>query len=53
VDQSAALCDILGCTPNDLIEIEMVNTAVRKTAGTSATAAPVARRVTVKRPGAS
>ncbi len=30
MDTLAALCDILGCTPNDLIEIEVVNTQVRK-----------------------
>ena len=53
MDTLAALCDILGCTPNDLIDIEVVNTAVRKTGGAPATVAPVARRVTVKRPGAS
>jgi len=53
MDTLAALCDILGCTPNELIDVEVVNTAVRKTAGASAMAAPAARRVTVKRPGVS
>ena len=32
-DALAALCDILECTPNDLIEVEVVNAEVRKTAG--------------------
>jgi DNA-binding Xre family transcriptional regulator len=53
MDTLAALCDILGCTPNDLIEVAVVNTAVRKAVGASATAAAAARRVIVKRPGAS
>ena len=53
MDTLAALCDILGCTPNDLIDVEVVNTAVRKAVGASAMAAPAARRVIVKRPGAS
>ena len=35
MDTLAALCDILDCTPNDLIEIEAVNAEVRKTAGES------------------
>ena len=33
MDTLAALCDILGCQPNDLIEIQTVNEQVRKTAG--------------------
>jgi DNA-binding Xre family transcriptional regulator len=32
MDTLAALCDILGCTPNDLIEVEVANAQVRKTA---------------------
>jgi DNA-binding Xre family transcriptional regulator len=32
MDTLAALCDILQCTPNDLIEVEVVNTEVRKAA---------------------
>lgn len=50
----AALCDILGCTPNDLIEIDVVNTRIKKAAdGTarSRPAPPTARRTTVRRPG--
>ncbi|WP_063856844.1 helix-turn-helix domain-containing protein [Streptomyces cyaneogriseus] len=32
MDTLAALCDILGCTPNDLVEVRVTNTQVRKTA---------------------
>jgi DNA-binding Xre family transcriptional regulator len=32
-DALAALCDILQCTPNDLIEVEVVNAEVRKAVG--------------------
>ena len=40
MDTLAALCDILDCTPNDLIEIEAVNAEVRKTAGARARTTP-------------
>ncbi|MFI0451893.1 helix-turn-helix domain-containing protein [Actinomadura sp. 6N118] len=50
MDTLAALCDILSCTPNDLIEIEVVNTEVRKTAGDSGPSASPVRRTTVRRP---
>ena len=46
----AALCDILECTPSDLIEVATVNAQVPKTAGGEA-AAPEARRTTIRRPG--
>ncbi|MGW7007344.1 helix-turn-helix domain-containing protein [Streptomyces sp. NPDC054933] len=48
----AALCDILDCTPNDLIETEVINAEVRKTGttGTDPTPPPV-RRTTIRRPG--
>ncbi len=51
LDVLAALCDILGCTPNDLIEIHSVDQQARKTvvkgrAGTS----PAVRRTTIRRP---
>jgi DNA-binding Xre family transcriptional regulator len=39
-DTLAALCDILECQPNDLIEIEVVSQQVRKAAGESGRAAP-------------
>ena len=53
MDTLAALCDILGCTPNDLIEPEVVNTQVRKTAGGEPTApTPITpRRKVIRRPG--
>lgn len=49
-DALAALCDILECTPNDLIEVEAVNTEVRKTAGDSGGDAPPVRRTPIRRP---
>ncbi len=50
MDTLAALCDILGCTPNDLIEVETVNAEVRKTAGETAGPAPAVRRTSIRRP---
>ncbi len=50
MDTLAALCDILDCTPNDLIEIETVNTEVRKTAGKSRRPGPAARRTSIRKP---
>lgn len=53
MDTLAALCDILDCTPNDLIEIDVVNTEVRKAAGDSGQPAkpvPAVRRTTIRRP---
>lgn len=50
MDTLAALCDILGCGPNDLIEIEAVSTGVRKTAGGAAGPAPAVRRTSIRRP---
>jgi DNA-binding Xre family transcriptional regulator len=53
MDILAALCDILGCTPNDLIEVTTVQATVRKVAGTNvAGPPPAARRTTVRRPKA-
>ena len=49
-DTPAALCDILDCTPNDLIEIEAVNAEVRKTAGESRGAGPAVRRTSIRKP---
>ncbi len=51
MDTLAALCDILGCTPNDLIEVEVVNAEMRKTAGEVTGAAPAVRRTSIRRPG--
>ena len=50
MDILAALCDILGCGVQDLIEIVEVNEQVRKNAAVSATPAPRARKTTIRRP---
>jgi len=46
----AALCDILECTPNDLIVVVVVNAEVRKTAGEAGDQAPAVRRTSIRRP---
>lgn len=47
-----ALCDILDCTPNDLIEPQIVEVTRRKAAGAIAEVRPVTgRRTTINRPG--
>ena len=51
MDTLAALCDILGCSPNDLIEVEAVSRQVRKAVGDRGAAPPPARRTTIRRPG--
>jgi DNA-binding Xre family transcriptional regulator len=54
MDALTAVCDILSCTPGDLIEIEVVNARVPKTAdGTQASgnAPRSARRTVIRRPG--
>jgi len=54
MDTLAALCDILDCSPNDLIEIETVHKSERKAAGASRQASdkasPPVRRTTIRRP---
>jgi DNA-binding Xre family transcriptional regulator len=50
MDALAALCDILQCTPNDLIGVEAVNAEVRKAAGEVSGPAPVVRRTSIRRP---
>jgi DNA-binding Xre family transcriptional regulator len=50
MDTLAALCDILGCTPNDLIGVETVNAEVRRTAGDASDPAPAVRRTSIRRP---
>jgi DNA-binding Xre family transcriptional regulator len=52
MDALAALCDILCCTPNDLISIEVVNEQTRKTAEASRVV-PQARRTVIRRPSHS
>ena len=51
MDTLAALCDILGCSPNDLIEVEAASRQVRKAAGDRGAAPAPARRTTIRRPG--
>lgn len=51
MDTLAALCDILQCTPNDLIDVQTVNAQVSKAVGDDAGPAPQARRTTIRRPG--
>jgi len=53
MDTLAALCDILSCQPNDLIEITVVNARVRKTADGTAPKAPTVRRTAIRRPDLS
>lgn len=50
MDVLAALCDILECSPNDLIEIETVNQSVKKAAGERPRSVPKVRSTTVRRP---
>lgn len=50
MDTLAALCDILDCQPNDLIEVQVVNEKVRKVAGEAKKPAPQVRRTTIRRP---
>ena len=52
MDVLVALCDILGCSPNDLIEPEVVNQQVRKTVGAESDSLSVEpRRSVIRRPG--
>lgn len=56
MDSLAALCDILDCTPNDLIEIDTIHAQIPKTGtGSRATAEgqPTPRRTTIRRPPAT
>jgi DNA-binding Xre family transcriptional regulator len=52
MDTLVALCDIFGCTPNDLIKPTVVNVQVRKTASGETDPLPLKeRRTTIRRPG--
>ncbi len=51
MDTLAALCDILQCTPNDLIEVQAVNAQVSKAVGDNVQPAPQVQRTTIRRPG--
>ena len=53
MDTLAALCDILECSPNDLIEVQVVTAPVRKAATVGGQAPPPARRSVVRRPSTS
>jgi DNA-binding Xre family transcriptional regulator len=54
MDTLVALCDILGCTPNDLIQPEVVNKQVRKTADGDPAPSPIKpTRSVIRRPGQS
>lgn len=54
MDTLVALCDILQCTPNDLIKPEVVNAQLRKTAGGDTGPTPITpRRTVIRRPGSS
>lgn len=50
MDTLAALCDILDCQPNDLIEVQVVKAEVRKTAGGTRSSTPPVKRTTIRRP---
>ncbi|MBE7702274.1 helix-turn-helix transcriptional regulator [Oerskovia sp. Sa1BUA8] len=53
LDTLVALCDILACTPNDLITPKVVNEEIRKDATSGAPVAPVnpqVRRTQIRRP---
>ncbi|MFI1195709.1 helix-turn-helix domain-containing protein [Micromonospora sp. NPDC020750] len=50
MDTLAALCDILGCSPNDLIKVEVVNEQLRRTAQAGDFHAPQTRRTVIRRP---
>nr|WP_090344600.1 helix-turn-helix transcriptional regulator [Mycolicibacterium malmesburyense] len=49
MDVLVALCDILDCSPNDLIEPIVVNQQERKAAG-GKSGRPVSRRTSIRRP---
>jgi DNA-binding Xre family transcriptional regulator len=50
MDTLAALCDILDCQPNDLIEIQIVKSEIRKVVGESRKPVPQVRRTAIRRP---
>lgn len=53
MDTLAALCDILDCEPNDLIEVKTVNVELRRSGTTPTSSAPSVRRTVIRRPGKS
>ena len=50
MDTLAALCDILDCQPNDLIQVQVVNENGRKAVGEAKKPAPGAQRTVIRRP---
>jgi hypothetical protein len=52
MDTLVALCDILECGPNDLIEPVVEARQVRKTAGERTPAPSAGPRARIRRPGA-
>ena len=50
MDVLAALCDILECRPNDLLEVQVVKAAAKKAASSGSRPAPPVRRTTIRRP---
>ena len=50
LDVLAALCDILDCSPSDLIDVQAVKQSVKKAAGDKPQSVPKVRRTTVRRP---
>ncbi|SMD27313.1 helix-turn-helix domain-containing protein [Kibdelosporangium aridum] len=50
MDVFAALCDILDCSTNDLIEIKPADRQGRKAAGDKPATPPPVRRTTIRRP---
>lgn len=50
LDTFAALCDILRCQPNDLIEVAAVGGEIPKAAGQATHVAPAVRRTSIRRP---
>jgi DNA-binding Xre family transcriptional regulator len=50
LDILAALCDILDCAPNDLVEVRVVQAEVRKPSQSSPRRPPAPRVVAIRRP---
>ena len=55
MDTLAALCDAFGCTPNDLIDVQVAPSQAAKPAGeaTARCPAPQPRRTIIRRPEAT
>ena len=53
MDVLGALCDILGCAPNDLIGVVVVNAQVGKARDAAGGVVPPVQRSTIRRPKAT